>query len=72
MKKLSKEFFVALLIRAIWTMAETALGMITVGAAISEVEWVHIASVSVVAGLCSMLKSLVVGLPEVLPKTPEE
>lgn len=67
MKK-TKEFIVAMLIRAVWTMAETALGMITVGAAINEVAWVHIASVSGVAGVCSILKSLVVGLPEVVPE----
>ena len=68
MKKLTKEFFAALFIRAIWTMAETALGMITVGAAFSEVQWAHIASVTVVAGIYSMIKSLAVGLPEIMPK----
>lgn len=74
MKK-TKEFVVAMLIRAVWTMAETALGMITVGAAVNEVQWVHIASVSAVAGVYSVLKSLAVGLPEILPKEtdkPEE
>ncbi len=71
MKK-TKEFIVAMLIRAVWTMAETALGMITVGAAMSEVQWVHIASVSAVAGVYSVLKSLAVGLPEIMPKKPEE
>lgn len=67
MKK-TKEFVVAMFIRALWTMAETALGMITVGAALNEVAWVHIASVTAVAGVCSVLKSLVVGLPEVVPE----
>lgn len=71
MKK-TKEFIVAMFIRAVWTMAETALGMITVGAAFSEVQWVHIASVSVVAGIYSILKSLAVGLPEIIPKDAEE
>lgn len=68
MKKLTKTFFTALLVRAVWTMAETALGMITVGAAVSEVEWVHIASVTAVAGIYSMIKSLAVGLPEIVPE----
>ena len=67
MKKLTKDFFIALVIRAIWTMAETALGMLTVGAALSEVQWAHIASVTVVAGIYSMIKSLAVGLPEIMP-----
>lgn len=71
MKK-TKEFVVAMLIRAVWTMAETALGMLTVGAALSEVQWVHIASVSAVAGVYSVLKSLAVGLPEILPKEIDE
>lgn len=70
MKK-TKEFIVAMLIRAVWTMAETALGMLTVGAALSEVQWVHIASVSAVAGIYSIIKSLAVGLPEIMPKKEE-
>lgn len=70
MKK-TKEFIVAMLIRAVWTMAETALGMVTVGAALSEVQWVHIASVSAVAGIYSIIKSLAVGLPEIMPKKEE-
>lgn len=69
MKK-TKEFIVAMLIRALWTMAETALGMITVGATITEVAWGHVASVAAVAGVYSIIKSLAVGLPEILP--PEE
>ena len=67
MGKFSKEFVTALIIRAIWTMAEVALSMITVGATISEISWGHIASVAVVAGVASILKSIVVGLPEVAP-----
>lgn len=79
MKNLSKnkitDFVKAAIIRAIWTMAEVALSMITVGATVHEVEWVHIASVVAVAGVCSLLKSVVVGLPEIepdiLPETKE-
>lgn len=71
MKK-TKEFIVAMLIRAVWTMAETALGMFTVGAALSEVQWLHIASVSAVAGIYSIIKSLAVGLPEIIPKDEEK
>lgn len=50
-------------IRAIKTIAQTALGLLTVGAAISEVEWAHVASVALVAGVYSLLTSLA-GLPE--------
>ena len=51
-------------IRAIKTMAQTAVGMLTVGAAASEVDWINILSVSAVAGAISILTS-VTGIPEV-------
>ena len=51
-------------VRAIKTVAQTAVGMITVGAALSEINWTYVASVSVVAGVASLLTSLA-GIPEV-------
>lgn len=51
-------------VRAIKTVAQTALASITVGAAISEINWGYIASVAVVAGVASLLTSIA-GLPEV-------
>lgn len=51
-------------IRAIKTIAQTAVAMISVGAAMSDVDWFKVASVSLVAGICSLLTS-VAGLPEV-------
>lgn len=51
-------------IRAIKTIAQTAVGMIAVGAAVSDVDWLRVASVSTVAGILSLLTSLA-GLPEV-------
>jgi len=50
-------------IRALKTFAQTAVGMITVGMAINEVSWVHIASVAAVASVVSLLTSIA-GLPE--------
>lgn len=50
-------------IRAIWTFAETMLGFVTVGQAISEITWLHAISVSTVAAIVSLLKSIP-GLPE--------
>ena len=50
--------------RAVWTFAETALGMITIGSAFTEINWVHIFSVAGVAAVASFLKSIVVGMPE--------
>ena len=51
-------------IRAARTAAQTAVGMITVGAALSEIDWLHVVSVSVVAAIMSLLMS-VGGLTEV-------
>lgn len=58
------EWFKAALIRAIKTVAQTALGMITVGMAADEVNWSYVASVALVAGIYSLLTSIA-GLPEV-------
>lgn len=54
-------------IRAVKTMAQTALGMIAIGAALSEVNWLYVGSVSLTAGILSLLTSLA-GLPEVESK----
>ena len=51
-------------IRAVKTFAQTAVGMIAVGAAINEVNWRVIASVSAVAAITSLLTNIA-GLPEV-------
>lgn len=62
--KNTKELLEAALIRAIKTMAQTALGMISVGAAISDINWLNVLSVALVAGVYSVLTSLATGLPE--------
>lgn len=51
-------------VRAIKTVAQTALGMITVGAAMRDIDWLTVGSVALVAGIYSMLTSIA-GLPEV-------
>lgn len=50
-------------IRAIKTMAQTAVSMITVGQAVLDVNWLNVLSVSLVAGILSLLTSIA-GLPE--------
>ena len=65
MTRTGKEWFIAALIRAVRTMAQTALSMLTIGMAISDVDWVKLVSVTVVAGVISILTSFATGLPEV-------
>ena len=60
----TKKWIKAATVRAVKTVAQTAGGMITVGAAIREVEWGYIASVSAVAGVISIITSIA-GIPEV-------
>ena len=66
-----KEWLKAALIRAIKTFAQTAAASITVGAAVSEVQWLRVLSVSGVAFVLSLLTSLA-GLPEVEKTDPPD
>lgn len=60
----TKEWWKAAGKRAIKTVAQTAVAMITVGASATEIDWLNIVSVSVVAGIASILTSIS-GVPEV-------
>ena len=45
-------------IRAIKTMAQTAVSLITVGNLITDMDWVYILSISATAGVASILTSI--------------
>ncbi len=65
MKKIfTKEWFAAAGIRALKTVAQTAVASIGVTAMIHEVDWVVVGSTAALAGVLSLLTS-VAGLPEV-------
>lgn len=51
-------------VRAVKTVAQTAVATIGTGAVMDEVNWAMVASASLLAGLLSLLTS-VAGLPEV-------
>ena len=67
----TKEWFEAALIRAIRTVAQTACSLFSVGMAFYEIDFKYVASVSLVAGLFSLLTSLA-GLPEVESEASDE
>ena len=50
-------------IRAIKTIAQTAASLITVGSLFTEINWETVVSISLVAGIYSMLTSIA-GIPE--------
>ena len=60
----TKKWIKAAGVRAVKTMAQTSVSLITVGYLISELDWVSIIGISATAGVVSMLTS-VAGLPEV-------
>lgn len=60
----TKEWWKCALIRAVRTVAQTAIATIGTAVVLSEVNWVAVASASVLAGVLSLLTSLA-GLPEV-------
>jgi hypothetical protein len=65
MKKVfSKEWWKAAGIRAIKTVAQTAIATIGTAAVMSQVNWLAVVSASCLAGILSLLTSLA-GLPEV-------
>ena len=59
-----KKWWKAAAIRAVKTMAQTAVAMLPVAATITEVNWITVAGTAALAGVASLLTSLA-GLPEV-------
>lgn len=59
-----KKWLKCAVMRAIKTMAQTAVALISVGTVMSDIDWIQVLSASILAGILSILTS-VAGLPEV-------
>jgi len=58
-------FIKASLIRALRTIAQTAVAMIGTATVMSSVDWKMVVSASLLSGILSLLTSIATGLPEV-------
>ncbi len=63
MSNRTKEWLKAAGIRAVKTVAQTAVALIPAAATISQVDWSTVAGAAALAGIASLLTSLA-GLPE--------
>lgn len=71
MKKKMKDWIKAAGVRAIKTVAQTAVATIGTAAVLGDVNWIMVGSAAVLAGVLSLLTS-VAGLPELPAETEEK
>lgn len=64
-----RNFIQAAAIRAIKTMCQTALALIPAAVTITQVDWVTVLGTAALSGVCSILTSIVAGLPETKENT---
>ena len=60
---MSKDWLKAAGIRAVKTVAQTAVALVSVGSVMQEVDWAMVGSAALLSGILSLLTS-VAGLPE--------
>ena len=64
---MNQAFWKAAAIRAVRTMAQSALALIPAAATITEVNWLTVLGTAALAGVVSILTSVATGLPEAEP-----
>ena len=62
---MTKQFWKAAIIRAVKTIAQSAVAMIPAAVTISSVDWKTVVGTATLAGVVSLLTSIATGLPEV-------
>ena len=62
---MNRQWLYAAAVRALKTFCQTGLTMITVGQAITDIDWPGMLSISAVAAIASVFTSVITGLPEV-------
>lgn len=62
---MNNQFWKASTIRAIRTIAQTAVSLIGTAVVMSDVNWQMVISASILSGILSILTSIATGLPEV-------
>ena len=62
---MKRDFWKAAAIRALRTVAQTAIAAIGTSALVEDVNWLAVGSAAVLAGILSLLTSIATGLPEV-------
>ena len=62
---MTKDFWYSASIRALRTIAQTAIAMIGTASVMADVNWQMVVSASLLSGILSVLTSIVTGLPEV-------
>lgn len=62
---MNRTFLRCAAIRAVRTICQTAVATIGTAVVLEDVNWIYVASASVLAGILSILTSVSTGLPEV-------
>ena len=72
---MTKEFALGAFKRALWTAAQAMASMLTLSVGttgIHQIDWLNVLSIAALAAVYSLLKSVIVGIPEAADKEIED